>query len=95
MISLPAACIKILGRYDSIASDISVDDPSYEVERVMQDETEPTEAHRKAVFAEVAALQSTLTHSMGKSRWGVRYAPIIESTPWNNCRFARGASRQR
>jgi hypothetical protein len=78
MTSLPAACIKILEQYDTIASDIAVDDPSYEVERMMQEEAEPTEAHRKAAFAEVAALQSTLTRSMGKSRWGVRYAPIME-----------------
>jgi hypothetical protein len=79
LISLPSVLIETLSRHDSSPNDFDEAEPSFAIERQAKEFEGLTNNHRKAIYAEVAALQMNLLHGQGQSHWGTRFGPILEN----------------
>ncbi len=79
-LTLPEPLRAILLEYDARTADFDEAELSFILERKQQECGELSEAQRKAIFAEIAALQLSLLDGQQKSRWGTRYCPALEGT---------------
>ncbi|QDU41122.1 hypothetical protein Mal4_54870 [Maioricimonas rarisocia] len=78
-ISLPSELIETLAKHDSSPDDFDEAEPSFAIERQAKAFEALTDNHRRAIYAEVAALQMDLLHGQGQSHWGTRFGPIVEN----------------
>ena len=78
-ISLPDDFIDVLDEHDASTVDLDEAQPSFVLERMLKDREDATDSNRKAVFAEVAALQTYILDAQQRSRWNTRFGPILES----------------
>ncbi len=78
-LSLPDNFISVLTEHDGSPDDLDEAEPSFVLERMLKEREDATDSTRKAVFAEVAALQTYLVHGQQRSRWNTRFAPILEN----------------
>lgn len=78
-ICLPHGLVETLIEHDSAPNDFNEAEPSFAIERQAKACKDLTDNHRKALFAEVAALQMDLVFGQQRSHWGTRFGPILES----------------
>lgn len=78
-IHLPDSLLSTLSEHDSSPNDFDEAEPSFEVEHKAKSLEDPSGEHRKAIFAEVAALQMDLLSGQQKSHWETRFGPVLES----------------
>jgi len=78
-LSLPESLLETLRKHDASPDDLDQAEPSYDLESQLKECKEITEGHRKAAFAEVAALQMDLLPNQQRSRWNTRFGPILET----------------
>lgn len=79
-LSLPEPLLAILREYDARTDDFNEAKLSFVLDRQQQECPAASELERKAIFAEIAALQLYLFPGQKKSRWGTRYSPALEGT---------------
>ncbi|GDY10675.1 hypothetical protein LBMAG52_41630 [Planctomycetia bacterium] len=77
---LPDSIRDILRKHDSRTEDFDEGEVSFELERIVGELGELNDGHRKACFAEIAALQMPLTDGRERSRWGTRFGPVVDGT---------------
>ncbi|NQU26046.1 MAG: DUF4209 domain-containing protein [Candidatus Nealsonbacteria bacterium] len=78
-ICLPDSLVDTLNEHDSSPDDFDEADPSFAIEHQAKTCEDLTDDHRKALFAEVAALQVDLLFGQQRSHWQTRFCPILES----------------
>ncbi len=78
-LALPDDLIAVLKEHDASTADLDEAEPSFVLERMLKNQEDTTDNTRKAVFAEVAALQTYLLDGQQRSRWNTRFGPILES----------------
>jgi hypothetical protein len=79
-LSLPEPLVAVLKEHDDRTDDFDEAELSFLLERPQQACGETSDVQRKAIFAEVAALQLSLVDGQQRSRWGTRYRPDLEGT---------------